>query len=148
MGEDDKKQKLDNKRKLFLKSKLLDYAKKHQEELKKNAEAKKLEIIAERLPALPSLGGMDEEAIRQLCRELHSQTDKTDDNRYDLEQKSVKLTKEINELSTRIAQIKDKFKKPALKRVRISADQMLKTLLGSKGKATQIDMRQNLKKKT
>ena len=43
--------------------------------------------------------------------------------------------------------ISDKFQKPALKRVRISADQMLKTLLGSKGKATQIDMRQNLKKK-
>ena len=41
----------------------------------------------------------------------------------------------------------EKFKKPALKRVRISADQMLKTLLGSKGKATQIDMRSQLKKK-
>ena len=41
----------------------------------------------------------------------------------------------------------DKFKKPALKRVRISADQMLKTLLGSKGKATQVDMRSQLKKK-
>ena len=41
----------------------------------------------------------------------------------------------------------DRFKKPALKRVRISADQMLKTLLGSKGKATQIDMRSQLKGK-
>ena len=41
----------------------------------------------------------------------------------------------------------ERFKKPALKRVRISADQMLKTLLGGKGKAEQIDMRQNLKKK-
>jgi len=71
MGEDEPKKKLDNKRKLFLKSKLLDYAKKHQEELKKNALEQKTEIIKERLPALPNLSGMDEEAIRQLCRELH-----------------------------------------------------------------------------
>merc|ERR1739848_344889 len=149
MGDgDDKGKKLDNKRKLFLKSKLLDYAKNKKEELNKEATAKKEKIITERLPALPNLGDMDEDAIRQLCRELHAQTDKTDDNRYDLEMKSQKLTKEITELSARVAQIKDKFKKPALKRVRISADQMLKTLLGSKGKATQIDMRQNLEKKT
>merc|ERR1712135_41790 len=146
MGEGDKK-KLDNKRKQYLKSKLLDFAKKCQEEIVEEIKQKKEKVISERLPVLPNLGDMSEEQIRQLCRELHAQTDKTDDTRYDLEQKSNKLSKEIGDLNPRITQIKDKFQKPALKRVRISADQMLKTLLGSKGKATQIDMRQNLKKK-
>ena len=35
-----------------------------------------------------------------------AQTDKTDDNRYDLEMKSTKLTKEMNDLLERIAGIK------------------------------------------
>ena len=38
-----------------------------------------------------------------------AQTDKTDDNRYDLEVKSVKLQKEIAELDTRIKSIKGIF---------------------------------------
>ena len=38
-----------------------------------------------------------------------AQTDKTDDTRYDLEQKSNKFSKEIGELNTRIAQIKGKL---------------------------------------
>ena len=72
MGDgDDKGKKLDNKRKLFLKSKLLDYAKNKKEELNKEAKEKKEKTITERLPALPNLGDMDEDAIRQLCRELH-----------------------------------------------------------------------------
>merc|ERR1712076_278266 len=64
------------------------------------------------MPALPNLGDMDEDAIRQLCRELHAQTDKTDDNRYDLEPKAHKLNKEITELSARVAKIKEKNMKP------------------------------------
>ncbi|CAG5110368.1 Oidioi.mRNA.OKI2018_I69.chr2.g4778.t1.cds [Oikopleura dioica] len=139
--------KLDQKRKLFLKSKLLDYAKKRAEELAKDKAEKKAAKIAERLPPLPDISTLDEDAIRQLCRELHAQTDKTDDNRYDLEIKNQKMNKEIDELRKRVQEVKERFKKPALKRVRISADQMLKTLLGGKGKAQQIDMRQNLKKK-
>merc|ERR1711937_26512 len=139
--------KLDNKRKMALKGALINYALKRNAELKKEEQAKKETVLNERLPVLPNLMSLDEDAIRQLCRELHAQTDKTDDNRFDLEAKSTKLQKEIDELKGRIQSIKEKFKKPALKRVRISADQMLKTLLGSKGKATQIDMRSQLKKK-
>lgn len=73
MGDEPPKKKLDNKRKLYLKSKLLDYAKRHNDELKKNAEEKKREVILERLPTLPTLVSMDEDAIRQLCRELHGE---------------------------------------------------------------------------
>ena len=39
---------------------------------------------------------------------LSAQTDKTDDNRYDLEAKSNKLQKEIDELKGRIQSIKGK----------------------------------------
>ena len=70
MGEGDKK-KLDNKRKQYLKSKLLDYAKKRSEELKEEVKQRKEKTIAERLPVLPNLGDMTEDQIRQLCRELH-----------------------------------------------------------------------------
>jgi hypothetical protein len=143
MGE----KKLDSKKKLHFKSKLLEYAKIANDALKKEADDKKNEVLNERLPILPNLTTMDEEQVRQLCRELHAQTDKTDDSRYDLEIRSKKLQKEIDDLNQKIADIKGKFKKPMLKRVRISADQMLKTLLGSKGKATQIDMRSQLKAK-
>merc|ERR1712212_309411 len=139
--------KLEASRKKALKSALINYALKKNAELVKNEATVKDAKINERLPVLPNLQSLDEEAIRQLCRELHAQTDKTDDKRYDLEVKTQKTAKEIVELETRIKGIKDKFKKPALKRVRISADQMLKTLLGSKGKATQVDMRSQLKKK-
>lgn len=45
--------KLDQKRKLFLKSKLLDYTKKRAEELAKDKAEKKAAKIAERLPPLP-----------------------------------------------------------------------------------------------
>ena len=40
--------------------------------------------------------------------------------------------------------ISAKFKKPVLKRVKVTINQMLKTLLGDKGK--QVDMRSQLKK--
>ena len=35
-----------------------------------------------------------------------AQTDKTDDNRYDLEAKNVKMTKEIVELRKRVQEVK------------------------------------------
>ncbi len=40
--------------------------------------------------------------------------------------------------------LQGKFKKPALKKVRMSADQMLQALLGSKHKVS-LDLRSNLK---
>jgi hypothetical protein len=70
--------------------------------------------------------------------------DKSDESKYDLEIKHVKNAKEIEELQKRVADIKSKFKKPVLKRVKVTVNQMLKTLLGNKGK--QVDMRSQLKK--
>ncbi|XP_031698570.1 troponin I, slow skeletal muscle-like, partial [Anarrhichthys ocellatus] len=50
----------------------------------------------------------------------------------------------IDDLKLKVQDLKGKFKKPALKRVRMSADAMLAALLGSKHKVS-MDLRANLK---
>merc|ERR1711981_145420 len=133
-------QKLTTQRKMQLKSLLLHIAK---DELKKESEMKaqkKKDTLAERISELPN---MDDEALKQLCREIHAKIDKTDDLRYDIEAKVNKNLSEIKELNQKIIDLRGKFKRPALRRVRMSADQMLKALLGTK--KTSMDLRGNLK---
>merc|ERR1712010_320813 len=117
------------------------------EELTKEAErraAKKKEVLTERIQDLPSMGSLSDEELKQLCREIHAKIDKTDDLRYDIEAKVLKNTKEIDELNQKIFELRGKFKRPPLRRVRMSADQMLKALLGNKHKVS-MDLRGNLK---
>ncbi|XP_026870985.2 troponin I, fast skeletal muscle-like isoform X3 [Electrophorus electricus] len=51
---------------------------------------------------------------------------------------------QIEDLKIKVQDLKGKFKKPALRKVRMSADQMLQALLGSKHKVS-LDLRANLK---
>merc|ERR1711881_413988 len=91
-------EKMSPQRKKQLKTLLLNKAK---EELQKEAErkaAQKKEVLAERIISLPDMSGFDDEALKQLCREIHARIDKTDDTRYDIEAKVLKNTKEIEEL--------------------------------------------------
>lgn len=137
-------QKMSTQRKMQLKSLLLSKAK---EELQKEAErkmARKKEVLAERIQALPNLNSMNDEDLKQLCREIHSKIDKIDDARYDMEAKVAKNNKEIDDLNQKIFELRGKFKRPPLRRVKMSADQMLKALLGNKHKVT-MDLRGNLK---
>jgi len=137
-------QKMSAQRKMQLKSLLLSKAK---EELAKEAErkaARKREVLLERIIALPNMRTMTDEDLKQLCREIHSKIDKTDDARFDLEAKVTKNNKEIDELNQKIFELRGKFKRPPLRRVKMSADQMLKALLGNKHKVT-MDLRGNLK---
>ncbi|XP_063053391.1 troponin I, fast skeletal muscle-like isoform X2 [Engraulis encrasicolus] len=83
------------------------------------------------------------EELQKLCKEYHSKCDKVDEDRYDAEAKVTKNDKEIDELKFKVKEMKG-MKKPALKKVRMSADQMLQALLGSKHKVT-MDLRSNLK---
>merc|ERR1712053_40737 len=106
--------------------------------------AKKKEVLSERIIELPEMSGFDDEALKQLCREIHARIDKTDDLRYDIEAKVLKNAKEIEELNQKIFELRGKFKRPPLRRVRMSADQMLKALLGNKHKVS-MDLRGNLK---
>ncbi|XP_056307464.1 troponin I type 2a (skeletal, fast), tandem duplicate 3 [Danio aesculapii] len=82
--------------------------------------------------------------LQELCKKLHQQIDKVDEERYDLESKVGKAAKEIEDLKIKVVDLQGKFKKPALKKVRLSADQMLQALLGSKHKVS-LDLRANLK---
>jgi len=137
-------QKMSTQRKMQLKSLLLAKAK---EELQKEAErkaARKKEVLAERITQLPNLNSMNDEDLKQLCREIHAKIDKIDDARYDMEAKVAKNNKEIDDLNQKIFELRGKFKRPPLRRVKMSADQMLKALLGNKHKVT-MDLRGNLK---
>ncbi|XP_059401848.1 troponin I, cardiac muscle-like [Carassius carassius] len=82
--------------------------------------------------------------IQNLCKELHQKIDAVDEERYDVESKVGKNEKEIADLSHKVFELKGKMKRPALRRVRVSADAMLGALLGAKHKES-IDFKANLK---
>merc|ERR1711955_116232 len=111
-----------------------------EEEKKANVETKAAHM-AENCPE-PNYGG-DTAALMEECKRLHALIDKIDEERYDAEAKVVKADKEIEELKIKVVDLAG-VKKPALKKVRMSADSMLQALLGSKHKVT-MDLRSNLK---
>jgi len=51
---------------------------------------------------------------------------------------------QIKDLNQKIFDLRGRFKRPPLRRVRMSAEQMLRALLGSKHKVS-LDLRSNLK---
>ncbi|TNN23832.1 Troponin I, fast skeletal muscle [Liparis tanakae] len=61
-----------------------------------------------------------------------------------MEVKVSKSNKEVEDLKIKVQDLKGKFKKPVLKKVRMSADAMLAALLGSKHKVS-MDLRGNLR---
>ncbi|KAG7473778.1 hypothetical protein MATL_G00099510 [Megalops atlanticus] len=106
------------------------------------AEAEKTRYMEENCPPLSLPGTVQE--LQDLCKKLHQRIDKVDEERYDMESKVNKTNKEIDELKIKVQDLKGKFKKPALRKVRMSADAMLQALLGSKHKVS-MDLRANLK---
>ncbi|MEQ2188418.1 Troponin I, fast skeletal muscle [Goodea atripinnis] len=80
---------------------------------------------------------------QEYCKKLHAAIDKIDEERYDIEAKVQKADKEIEDLKIKVVDLVG-VKKPALKKVRMSADAMLKALLGSKH-TVNMDLRANLK---
>ncbi|XP_030645828.1 troponin I, fast skeletal muscle-like [Chanos chanos] len=129
-------------RKHHLKSVMLSVARGLLETEAKEREEEKTRYMAESCPALSLPRSMQE--LQDLCRELHHKIDAIDEERYDLESKVNKSAKEIEDMKYKIIDLKGKFKKPALRKVRMSADQMLQALLGSKHKVS-LDLRANLK---
>ncbi|XP_071400773.1 troponin I, fast skeletal muscle-like, partial [Centroberyx affinis] len=92
--------------------------------------------------AAPDLSG-DMASLVDICKKLSQAIDKIDEDRYDAEAKVSKTDKEIAELKLKVVELAG-VKKPALKKVRMSADAMLQALLGGKHKVT-MDLRSNLK---
>ncbi|XP_003967264.1 troponin I, fast skeletal muscle-like [Takifugu rubripes] len=133
--------KMSSSRRHHLKSLMLQIAANWIVQEKKDTAAAKERYMAEQCPA-PSLSG-DQAALMETCRKLHALIDKVDEERYDLQTKLGKAEKEIDDLKIKVIDLAG-VKKPALKKVRMSADAMLKALLGSKH-TVNLDLRANLK---
>ncbi|XP_061743182.1 troponin I, fast skeletal muscle-like [Nerophis ophidion] len=129
-------------RRNYLKSLLLQIGQAMLDEEAEKAEEEKRIYLEENCPTLSVPGCMQE--LQELCRKLHKQIELVDEERYDMNMKVKKSEKEVNDLKLMVQDLNGKFKKPALKRVRMSADAMLAALLGSKHKVS-MDLRANLK---
>ncbi|XP_076127550.1 troponin I, fast skeletal muscle-like [Alosa pseudoharengus] len=133
--------KMTSSRKNHLKSLMLQIASTRLEEEAAEIVKAKEAYLEEHCPALSLPGSVEE--LQKLIKDIHGKIDKVDEERYDAVGKVTKGQKEIDDLKIKVTEIKG-MKKPALKKVRLSADQMLQALLGSKHKVT-MDLRSNLK---
>ncbi|XP_017546343.2 troponin I, skeletal, slow c [Pygocentrus nattereri] len=136
------KSKISASRKLSLKILLLQRAMEDLEQEKVTRDEEKVRYLGGLQPLQMSGLAMDE--LQKLCRQLHAKVDVVDEERYDIEAKVSKNNKEIHELKLKVEDLGGKFKKPALRKVRVSADEMMRALLGSKHKGS-MDLRANLK---
>ncbi|KAM6950349.1 troponin I, fast skeletal muscle-like [Lycodopsis pacificus] len=135
--------KMSSGRRNQLKTLLLQIGEAMLEEEVREAEQQKIKHMEESYSLSLSLS-LSNYKNQDFCRKLHKQIDLVDEERYDMEVKVTKTNKEIDDLKLKVQDLKGKFKKPALKRVRMSADAMLAALLGSKHKVS-MDLRANLK---
>ncbi|XP_057567259.1 troponin I, cardiac muscle [Hippopotamus amphibius kiboko] len=138
-----KKSKISASRKLQLKTLMLQIAK---QELEREAEERRGEkgrALSTRCQPL-ELAGLGFAELQDLCRQLHARVDKVDEERYDVEAKVTKNITEIADLTQKIFDLRGKFKRPTLRRVRISADAMMQALLGARAKES-LDLRAHLK---
>uniref|UniRef100_A0A8C2IW57 Troponin I type 1b (skeletal, slow) n=1 Tax=Cyprinus carpio TaxID=7962 RepID=A0A8C2IW57_CYPCA len=106
-------------------------------------EAEKDRYLAEKAPPLQT-SGMSFAELQELCQELHAKIDVVDEERYDIEAKVLHNTREIKDLNIKVLDLRGKFKRPTLRRVRVSADAILRSLLSSKHKVS-MALRANLK---
>uniref|UniRef100_A0A671KC26 Troponin I, skeletal, slow c n=1 Tax=Sinocyclocheilus anshuiensis TaxID=1608454 RepID=A0A671KC26_9TELE len=113
------------------------------EQEKINRDEDKVKYLSDKLPPL-QITGLSMEELQKLCRQLHVKIDVVDEERYDFEAKVNKNNRDIHELKLKVQDLGGKFKKPALRKVRVSADEMMRALLGSKHKGS-MDLRANLK---
>ncbi|XP_034736193.1 troponin I, fast skeletal muscle-like isoform X2 [Etheostoma cragini] len=133
--------KMNSSRRHHLKSLILSIAAGWIEQEKKDLVVAKAAYMAENCPE-PVLSG-DQAALMEICKKLYQAIDKVDEARYDAEAKVKKSDAEIDDLKLKVVDLAG-VKKPALKKVRMSADAMLKALLGGQHKVT-MDLRSNLK---
>ncbi|XP_056272713.1 troponin I, fast skeletal muscle-like [Pseudoliparis swirei] len=133
--------KMTSSRRHHLKSLMLQIAAKWIQEDKEEIAAAKQAYMVENC-ASPNRSG-DQAALMETIKKMAALLDRIDEERYDMESKVGKADKEIQDLRIKVVDLGG-VKKPALKRVRMSADAMLKALLGSKH-TVNMDLRANLK---
>ena len=88
-------------------------------EAAKKAAAKKA-YLDQKVKPLPELPSLNEANLVSICKELHKQIADAEEAKYDFEMKIRKQDYEINELTIKVNDIKGKFIKPALKKVKKS----------------------------
>uniref|UniRef100_A0A287CU62 Troponin I, fast skeletal muscle n=1 Tax=Ictidomys tridecemlineatus TaxID=43179 RepID=A0A287CU62_ICTTR len=140
-------------RRQHLKSVMLQIAATEQEKERARRETEKQNYLSEHCPPLHIPGSMAEvqrvptccpPPPQELCKQLHAKIDAAEEEKYDMEVKVQKSSKELEDMNQKLFDLRGKFKRPPLRRVRMSADAMLKALLGSKHKVC-MDLRANLK---
>ncbi|KAK5901592.1 troponin I, fast skeletal muscle-like [Pseudochaenichthys georgianus] len=99
-------------------------------------------FLEEKVPSLELPYSRDE--LLGLVQTLHDQIDISEEERYSIEFKLNMVLNEVRDLNIKIVDLRGKFKRPRLKKVRMSADAMLKALLGSKH-TVNMDLRAGLK---
>ncbi|KAK1887236.1 Troponin I fast skeletal muscle [Dissostichus eleginoides] len=99
-------------------------------------------FLEEKVPPLELPYSRDE--LLGLVQTLHDQIDIGEEERYSIEFKLNMVLNEVRDLNIKIVDLRGKFKRPRLKKVRMSADAMLKALLGSKH-TVNMDLRAGLK---
>ncbi|KAL6030996.1 hypothetical protein STEG23_014584 [Scotinomys teguina] len=129
-------------RRQHLKSVMLQIAATELEKEESRRESEKENYLSEHCPPLHIPGSMSE--VQELCKQLHAKIDVAEEEKYDMEVKVQKSSKELEDMNQKLFDLRGKFKRPPLRRVRMSADAMLKALLGSKHKVC-MDLRANLK---
>ncbi|XP_072277838.1 troponin I, fast skeletal muscle [Pyxicephalus adspersus] len=134
--------KMTTSRRTHLKSLMLQVAKSALESEAAATAAEKERYLSENCPPLSLPHSMQD--LQELCKKLHAKVDVVDEERYDMEMKVQKSAKELEDLNQKIFDLRGKFKRPPLRRVRMSADAMLRALLGSKHKVN-MELRANLK---
>ncbi|XP_007892391.1 troponin I, slow skeletal muscle [Callorhinchus milii] len=139
----ERKSKITASRKLMLKSLMLANAQEQLAQETEEKEEEKQRVLEERMTPL-RITGLSFSQLQELCRELHEKIDIVDEERYDIEAKVTHNKREIQDLNLKVFDLRGKFKRPNLRRVRVSADAMLRALLGSKHKVS-MDLRANLK---
>ncbi|XDC86452.1 hypothetical protein R6Z07F_017625 [Ovis aries] len=142
MGDEEKRNRAITARRQHLKSVMLQIAATELEKEEGRREAEKQNYLSEHCPPLHLPGSMSE--VQELCRQLHAKIDAAEEEKYDMEVRMQKSTKELEDMNQKLFDLRGKFKRPPLRRVRMSADAMLKALLGSKHKVC-MDLRANLK---
>ncbi|KAK1887781.1 Troponin I fast skeletal muscle [Dissostichus eleginoides] len=133
---------MSSSRKHHIKSLMLSIAKGLLEEEAKEQEEERSRYMEESCPPVSMPRSMQE--MQELCREINDKINVIDEERYDLNTKVTKSDKEIDDLKIKVQDLMGKFKKPVLRKVRMSADAMLKALLGSKH-TVNMELRANLK---
>uniref|UniRef100_A0A9L0RPV1 Troponin I, cardiac muscle n=3 Tax=Equus TaxID=9789 RepID=A0A9L0RPV1_HORSE len=142
MGDEEKRNRAITARRQHLKSVMLQIAATELEKEESRRETEKQNYLSEHCPPLHIPGPMAE--VQELCKQLHAKIDAAEEEKYDMEMKVQKSTKELEDMNQKLFDLRGKFKRPPLRRVRMSADAMLKALLGSKHKVC-MDLRANLK---